>query len=192
MAFAVLSRYAIGSIRTFAGGVSVLTIWGANQKGFCDAVTRRNFLRIGALGVGGLTLTELLRRRSDGASLAAAQGSARPKAVIMVVLPGGPSHIDMYDLKPEAPEEYRGEFRPIRSKVPGFDLCELMPRQAQNADKLALVRSFQVAKDLQHALHEVYTGFEGEANQGFPGGRALRPAFGSVVSRLRGQRGPLP
>jgi hypothetical protein len=67
-----------------------------------------------------------------------------------------------------------------------------MSRQAQIADKLAIVRSFQVAKDLQHALHEVYTGFEGEANQEFPGGRAMRPAFGSVVSRLRGQHGQVP
>jgi hypothetical protein len=69
---------------------------------------------------------------------------------------------------------------------------ELLPRQAQIADKLAIVRSFQVARDLQHALHEVYTGFAGEANQEFPGGRAVRPAFGSVVSQLRGQQELLP
>jgi hypothetical protein len=170
----------------------VLTIRGAGQKGFCDAGTRRDFLKVGALGVGGLTLADLLRLRSQGASPVPPRKGAGHKAVIMIVLPGGPSHIDTYDLKPAAPAEYRGEFRPIRTNVPGIEFCELLPRQAQMADKLAVVRSFQVARDLQHALHEVYTGFEGEPNQPFPGGRAVRPAFGSVVSRLRGQQGLLP
>jgi hypothetical protein len=110
----------------------------------------------------------------------------------MVVLPGGPSHIDTYDLKPNAPSEYRGEFKPIRTNVPGLDVCELLARQAKIADKFAVVRSFQVAKDLQHTLHEVYTGFAGQANQAFPGGHAVRPAFGSVVSRLAPRRGLLP
>jgi hypothetical protein len=110
----------------------------------------------------------------------------------MVVLPGGPSHIDTYDLKPAAPAEYRGEFKPIRTNVPGLDVCELLPMQAGIADKLAVVRSFQVARDLQHTLHEVYTGFGGEANRAFPGGHAVRPAFGSVVGRLAPRQGPLP
>lgn len=152
----------------------------------CDDLSRRSFLRLGGLGVGGLTLTDMLRLNAQ------AQTTRRAKSVIMVVLPGGPSHIDTYDLKPDAPAEYRGEFRPIRTNVPGFDLCELLPRQAQNADKLTIVRSFQVARDLQHALHEVYTGFAGEPNQEFPGGRAMRPAFGSVVSRVQSQQDNLP
>jgi hypothetical protein len=165
---------------------------GADQKRFCDAVTRRAFLKVGALGVGGLGLADLLWLRAQGAAPPPQQDRGGPKAVIMVVLPGGPSHLDTYDLKPAAPVEYRGEFQPIRTNVPGIEICELLPRQAQVADKLAIVRSFQVAKDLQHALHEVYTGFEGEPNQAFPGGRAVRPAFGSVVGRLRGQQGLLP
>ena len=98
----------------------------------------------------------------------------------MVCLNGGPSHIDMYDLKPEAPTELRGQFKPIRTNVPGFDISELMPRQAQIADKLALVRSMQWPKDDGHRLHLLFTGFDHTA---------ARPSFGSIVSRLRSERG---
>jgi hypothetical protein len=138
------------------------------------------------LGFGALSMVDVLRHR------AAANDSARHKSVIMIVLPGGPSHIDLHDLKPDAPVEIRGEFQPIATNVPGTFISELLPRQAQIADKLTIVRSFQVAADLQHALHEVYTGFSGEPNQAFPGGRAIRPAFGSVVSHFARKRGPLP
>jgi hypothetical protein len=169
----------------------MLTIFGNAQRRFCDSIRRRDFLKVGALGAGGLALNELLRRRAHGA-LGPASGVRRARSVIMVVLPGGPSHIDTYDLKPEAPADYRGELRPIKTNVPGFDVCELLPRQAKLADKLAVVRSFQVARDLAHGLHEVFTGFESDEIKEFPGGRALRPAFGSVVSRLRGQAGLLP
>src|SRR5688572_1946813 len=169
----------------------MLTICGNRQGRFCDSLGRRDFLKVGALGAGGLALNELLRRRAHGAS-GAPSGGRRAKSVIMVVLPGGPSHIDTYDLKPDAPSDYRGEFKPIQTNVPGLDICELLPRQAKLADKLAVVRSFQVARDLAHGLHEIYTGFESDEIKEFPGGRALRPAFGSVVSRLRGQPGLLP
>jgi hypothetical protein len=147
----------------------MLTLWGPRQR-LCDGVTRRDFLRAGALGLGGLTLADLLRLRATA-------GSGRtPRAVIMVCLAGGPSHIDMYDLKPAAPTDCRGEFKPIRTNVPGFDICELMPRQAQIAEKLALVRSVRFVEPQQHELQEVYTGFPKAAK---------RPAFGSVVSRFR-------
>ena len=106
---------------------------------------------------------------------AAESDRPRIKAVILVVLNGGLSHLDSYDLKPDAPTEFRGDFRPIRTNVPGFDLCELMPLQARIADKLALVRSLQTV-DLNHNLHEVTTGFTFDQK---------RPAFGSVVSWLR-------
>src|SRR5213078_1945252 len=99
----------------------MLTLFGPSDRGStCDGVSRRDFLRIGALGVGGLTLADLLRLKAEGA----VQAESAHKAVIMVYLPGGPSHIDMYDLKPDAPAEYRGEFRPIRTNVPGIDVCE--------------------------------------------------------------------
>ena len=95
----------------------------------------------------------------------------------MVCLAGGPSHLDMYDLKPDAPADYRGEFKPIQTNVPGFDICEHMPLQAKIADKLALVRTVQFVEPMQHELEEVYTGFPKSAH---------RPSFGSVVSRQLG------
>ena len=100
----------------------------------------------------------------------------KPRAVIMVCLAGGPSHIDMYDLKPERPVDYRGEFNPIKTNVPGFDICEHMPLQAQIADKLALVRTVQFVEPMQHELQEMYSGFTKAAK---------RPSFGSVISRFR-------
>ena len=114
----------------------MFTLWGAAQR-FCDGVTRRGFLKIGAFGAG-LTLADLLRLR------AAAKGmTASPKSAIMVYLPGGPSHLDMWDLKPEAPKEFRGEFNPIPTNVPGIQICEHMPLLAKMADKYAIIRSMQ-------------------------------------------------
>src|SRR6267378_2098252 len=117
-----------------------------------------------------------------------AHGAAHPgttgKAIIMVYLNGGPSHIDLYDLKPDAPVEYRGEFKPIKTNVPGMDICEQMPLQAQIADKLAIIRNMKFQQQ-GHTAPELYTGFlQGD-----------RPAIGSVVSKLRsdnGVRGPIP
>lgn len=131
----------------------MLTCWGGRQQ-FCDGVDRRDFLRLGAVGLSGLTLADILRLRADQPD------QPRPRAVIMICLAGGPSHLDLYDLKPDAPSEYRGEFLPIPTQVPGFDLCELFPRQAQIADKLALIRSLQFVEPMQHELEEVYTGLD--------------------------------
>ncbi len=154
----------------------MLISWGAQQT-YCDGISRRNFLRAGGLGLGGLTLTELLR--SD----AQAGPSHRPKSVIYIVLPGGPSHIDMYDLKPEAPAEYRGPFHPIATRLPGIDICELMPRQAQLMDQLVLLRGIRSVEN-DHFLSEVYSGL--------PRTAGARPAFGSVVSRLAAPHSPMP
>lgn len=139
---------------------------------------RRAFLQAGALFLGGLTLADVLRLRAE------AKTAARGKAVIMVYLNGGPSHVDMYDLKPAAPVEYRGEFLPTQTNVAGFDICELFPKQAQIADKLSIVRNMQFQQQ-GHTAPELYTGFL----------RGERPAIGSVVSKLRsaaGQVGELP
>lgn len=158
----------------------MLTIWGAKRR-FCDRIGRRDFLHLGLLG-GSLTLVDLLRLRAE----AKTTGRSSHKAVIMVCLNGGPSHLDMYDLKPEAPVEIRGEFQPIRTKVPGFEISELMPLQSRIADQLALVRSVEWPLDDGHHLHLVFTGF--------PKSDA-RPSFGSIVSRVRSERGqasPLP
>jgi hypothetical protein len=141
-----------------------------------NPMNRRSFLQVGALGLGGLTVADLLRLRAQA-------GTKRsPRSVIMIVLKGGPSHIDMYDLKPNAPAEIRGEFKPIRTCVPGFDICELMPRQAQIADKLALVRTIKF-NDTSHDLSECYTGFTF---------RHQRPTFGSAISRFVGGPRDLP
>lgn len=158
----------------------MLTVWGSKQR-FCDGIRRRDFLQLGLLG-GALSLPDLLRLRQQ----ATGAGQSSHKAVIMVCLNGGPSHIDMYDLKPQAPVEIRGEFQSIRTNVPGFEISELMPLQAQIADKLALVRSMEWPLDDGHHLHLVFTGFPKSA---------ARPSFGAVVSRVRSERGqssPLP
>src|SRR5437660_5244985 len=111
----------------------MLTFTGSGWR-LCDGVSRRDVLRVGALGIGGLTLADLLRLRAQGA----AQRTGR--SVIMVYLNGRPSHLDLYDPKPDAPVEYRGELRAITTKVPGMRLGELLTLQASIADRFAIVR----------------------------------------------------
>src|ERR1700709_802096 len=98
----------------------MLTLWGAKQT-LCDRVNRRDFLRLGGLGLTGLTLADFPPLRAETGA------AGKPRAVIMICLAGGPSHLDMYDLKPDAPSDYRGEFKPIGRNVAGFDLCEHLP-----------------------------------------------------------------
>ena len=95
----------------------MLTIYGSKSKrdsGFCDRLPRRAFLQIGGLAFGGLTLPQLLRAEAESGR------RSKHKAVIMIFLPGGPSHQDMWDIKVDAPKEIRGEFQPIQTKVPGI------------------------------------------------------------------------
>src|SRR5262249_27732985 len=152
----------------------MLTIWGNRQR-YCDGITRRNFLQIGAFGAG-LTLADVLR-------IQAAQDPATRrtpnKAAIMVYLPGGPSHMDMYDLKPDAPKEFRGEFNPIATNVAGVEICEHFPLQAKMWDKLACIRSIVSVGGDSHSL--VTTGYSQAQNR-----IAAHPSFGSVVSKVRG------
>jgi hypothetical protein len=157
----------------------MLTFPGAKQR-LCDGLSRRGFFKVGALAVGGLTLVDVLRLRAQGPASPGEPG----KAVIMVYLNGGPSHVDLSDLKPDAPVEIRGEFRPTRTNVPGFDICELMPLQATIADKLAIIRNMKFQQQ-GHTPPELFTGFL----------RGDRPSIGSVVSKLRsdaGVRGAMP
>src|SRR5438132_10491695 len=133
----------------------MLTIWGSRQR-FCDGITRRGFLKIGAFGAG-LTLAEMLRARA----LASAQPKPA-KSAIMIYLPGGPSHMDMYDLKPDAPKEFRGEFKPIPTNVPGVQICELFPLQARLWDKLAVIRSLVSVEEHSDSL--VMTGYSENTN----------------------------
>jgi hypothetical protein len=103
----------------------------------------------------------------------------------MIYLPGGPSHMDMYDLKPEAPTEYRGEFRPIATNVPGVQICEHFPLQARMFDKLSAIRSI-VSVD-EHSDSLVMTGFSEQQNV-----NRHHPSFGAFVSRLRGDANGTP
>lgn len=154
----------------------MLTIWGAREK-FCDGISRRNFLKIGALGAG-LTLADIYRLRALGGTTTATKN----KAAIMIYLPGGPSHMDMYDLKPDAPKDFRGEFNPIQTNVPGVQICEHMPLQAKMWDKLACVRSI-VSVD-EHSDSLVMTGYSENTNR-----TAGHPCFGAVMSKLRSTAG---
>jgi hypothetical protein len=155
----------------------MLTIEGRNRR-FCDGINRRQFLRIGALG-GALTLADMLRARGAGQQ-------TRRKSAIMVYLGGGPAHLDTYDLKPDAPVEFRGEFRPVATNVPGVRFCELFPLQAQMFDKLAVLRAVVSPVD-EHTDVTVMTGYRSSAAR--TGGH---PSFGSVVSRIRGTAGGMP
>ncbi|HEV3078567.1 MAG TPA: DUF1501 domain-containing protein [Gemmataceae bacterium] len=144
-------------------------------------ITRRSFLRVGALTLSGLILSDVLRLRAE----APASQKRRPKSVVMIHLSGGPSHVDMYDMKPNAPREYRGDFRPVKTNVPGMEICELMPMQAKIADKFAILRGVQLAH--LHTANEFYSGYpwQDSPRASVPN-EAQRPAIGAVVSRIRG------
>jgi hypothetical protein len=156
----------------------MLKITAAGKSAFCDGVSRRNFLKIGALGVGGLTLADVLRAE------AAAGVKSSHKAVINIHLGGGPSHQDMFDLKPEAPVEFRGEFNPIKTNVSGIEICEHMPQLAQMADKFAVLRSLVGMYD-DHSNFHTQTGFSRNDLRNVGG----RPSLGSVISKLQGPTG---
>jgi hypothetical protein len=155
----------------------MLTIPGKPQR-FCDRVSRRNFLKVGGLAFGGLSVANLLEAET-------ASGIGRShKAIIMVFLPGGPPHLDMWDLKPDAPSEVRGEFDPIPTNVAGIQICELMPRTAQIMDKLAIIRSV-VGVPGDHAAYHCLTG---RPRQNAPAGGW--PSLGAVLSKLQGPVDP--
>jgi len=161
----------------------MLPILGPKQGkgGFCDGVSRREFLRIGGLGMGGLALPALLR--AEEASGIRSAGN-RHKAVIMIFLPGGPSHQDMFDLKMDAPAEIRGEFRPISTNVPGIQICEHLPKLARMADKYSIIRSMVGAED----RHDSITCYSGRHPRGAPPGGW--PSMGSFLSKLEGPADP--
>ena len=145
----------------------------------CDGTSRRGFLQIGGLAVGGLALPELLRAED------LAGKSRRHKSVIMVFLPGGPSHLDLFDLKPDAPIEIRGEFKPAATNGPGIAICEYLSRLAAMMDKLALIRSIVGGPD-DHACHMCLTGYSRRGPQ--PLGNW--PNFGSVAAKWLGPVDP--
>lgn len=165
----------------------------AKQRPFCDGVARRDFLRLGAAGVlgCGLTLPDVLARQAR----AAEQGQApRDVSLIFLFLHGGLSTIDTLDLKPDAPAEFRGEFKPIATNVPGVHVGEHLPQLARTMDKLALIRSFRHHNsDHGPADHYLLTGYFPQA--GFNPGlnpNNQKPAHGAIIAHKLGPRGSAP
>lgn len=151
----------------------MLNILGGTQR-YCDGVTRRNFLKIGGLAMGGLSLPEVLEAQEQSGH------RSSHKAVILVYLTGGPPHLDTVDLKPDAPEEIRGHFKPIKTNVSGIEICEHFPRLARVTDKIVIIRSLVGARD-EHASDVSLTGYPIAENR-----NRFHPSLGSVVSKVLG------
>jgi hypothetical protein len=156
-----------------------------------DGVSRRELLCAGSLAVAGLSLADLLRME------AAAQEpvDAPAKSIILLWLWGGPSHIDTFDLKPDAPVEYRGPYAPVSTSVPGIQICELLPRLAQRADRYAILRSMH-AESNDHGIAGTI-GLTGSQAGGISLGGAtlagqIQPTHGSIVSRMLGFSAEMP
>jgi hypothetical protein len=158
----------------------MLTVTGRRETGksFCDGMSRRNFLQVGALGGAGLTLPGLLR-----AEAAAGKGNSQ-KSVIMIYLVGGPPHQDMFDLKPNAPKEVAGPWQPIATNVPGMEICEAFPKLAQMSDKLVTIRSI-IGSQAGHDAIQVFNGH----NPRKPTPSGGWPQFGSAVAKVQGASG---
>jgi hypothetical protein len=161
------------------------------MKNTCELfqrVHRRDFLRIGGLGLCGVSLLDVLRAQAGAAP--SAGRNAKAKHMICVWLGGGPPHTDMFDMKPAAPADYRGEFKPIKTNVPGIEICELMPGLARLADKYTIIRSVTTLnKPGDHARAPFYwlTG-----NPRLPSGTDEYPMYGSAVSKFRPGPADLP
>jgi hypothetical protein len=154
----------------------MLTILGPRdpKSRFCDGVSRRDFLRIGGMVMGGLSLPQLLAAEAE-----AGIGKSH-KAIINIFLPGGPPHQDMWDIKVDAPAEIRGDFQPIKTNVSGIEIGEVFPKIAAIADKCIFIRSLVGATD-RHDAHQCMTG---RLNRPSPAGGW--PAAGAWVSKLKG------
>jgi hypothetical protein len=150
----------------------MLTLFGGKKR-YCDGINRRSFLRAGALAMGGLGLPGLLQAEQHC-------GRASHKAVIMVYLSGGLSHHDTFDMKPDAPREIAGEFRPCATSVPGVQFSEHLPRLARIMDRLAVIRSIVGLRD-EHSSFQTVTGYTMDLAR-----REGKPSSGSVISRVLG------
>lgn len=152
----------------------MLTFYGKSNA-YCDGVRRREFLRVGGLAVGSLTLADLLRLE------AAAGPRATGKSIINIYLPGGPTHMDTFDLKPDAPKEYRGEFRPIATTAPGLEICELMPRLATVGQHFSVIRSV-VGMRNEHSPRQSDSGWSERDLRSIGG----HPGIASVMAKVLG------
>ncbi len=157
----------------------MLTISGKPKGRFCDGVSRRDFLKIGGLAMGGMALPDILRAEAEAGI------RKSNKAVIMIYMCGAPPHQDIFDLKMDAPLEIRGPYRPISTNVPGIQISEHMPRCAKIMDKLAPIRSLYGSPSGDHDSFICYTG-RTVLNQP-PGGW---PSMGATISKLQGPTDP--
>jgi hypothetical protein len=152
---------------------------------YCDGLTRRDFVQLGVAGMASVGLPKILRAKEAASS---ARVATKDSAVILVWLDGGPSHMDLYDMKPEAPSEYRGIWSPIKTNVPGIEISELLPHQAKVADKFAILRSLHHDNgDHFTGAHYMLTSRDG-ANGGDTTGKS--PSIGSIAARVLGSRKP--
>jgi hypothetical protein len=157
-----------------------------STRRYCDGMNRRSFLQLGVAGLAAVGLPELLRARAMSAE---SSGSRKDTAVILLWLDGGPSHMDLYDMKPDAPAEYRGIWKPIRTRVPGFDITELFPLQTRVTDKFSVVRS------LHHDTGDHFAGGHRmltAKDLGVSGANTEPkfPGIGAIVSQQLGARRP--
>src|SRR5215469_13928528 len=156
-----------------------------NSGKYCDGLSRRHFVQIGMAGMASAGLPQILKAREESAQLGLA---AKDTAVILMWLDGGPSHLDLYDMKPEAPAEYRGIWNPIPTNVPGFDITELFPLQAKMADRFSIVRS------LHHDTGDHFAGghfmLTGRGGASGADTTPKSPFIGSMATSLTGARRP--
>lgn len=149
-------------------------------------LSRRAFVKVGLAGLGSLGLADLLRLQG----LAEEPRRTSPKSIMILWLWGGPSHMETFDLKPDAPSEYRGDFHPIRTNVPGIEISEHLPRLARLADKFAILRSIHHGSDGHvNSTHTLLTGYPGEAIEK-PPFRPRHPDVWAVANKMLGARAP--
>lgn len=154
----------------------------------CGGIDRRSFLRVGALSGLGLTLPQLLQAR-------AAKPNAKDVNVILLWMGGGPSNIDTFDLKPDAPTEIRGEFQPIATNLTGVRVCEHLPLMSKQMDKVCTLLSVSHPESGDHvaAVHYMLSGYAQRPDPtGQPANSVIYPAFGSVVSKEKGWQHSMP
>ena len=163
----------------------MLRISAGSSGRYCDGLSRRNFVQVGLAGMGSASLGAIMKARAESQSLG---HRGKSTSVILIWLDGGPGHMDMYDLKPEAPPEYRGIWKPIPTNVPGFDVTELFPLQAERADRFSIVRSlYHNNGDHFAGGHYMLTGRGGASGADTPG---KSPFVGAMATSVLGPRKP--
>jgi hypothetical protein len=157
---------------------------GSERVPVCSGINRRSFLQAGSATLGGLSLPVLMNLQASGA---VDESKAKIRNCITIFLVGSPGHVDTWDMKPEAPDDIRGAFKPIDTNVPGIQICEHFPLMARVMDKVALIRSLHHKTGASHENGQRWMMSGHDFNAASP-----HPYMGSVVSRVFGQKGNLP